>query len=248
MTAFDALLFVVAVLAGAIASISGFGVGSLLTPVLALQAGTKAAVAAVSIPHVVASALRFWQLRRHVDWRIARTFGLTSAAGGLAGAALHDVLRSIALTAVFAGLLIFAGAAGVSGLSERMRFRGIGAWVAGGVSGLFGGLVGNQGGIRAAAMMGFDVQRDAFVGTATAIALLVDGARMPVYLVTDREDVARLWEPIAWMCAGVVIGTLVGKRALAAIPERVFRRAVSALILALGVWMAWRAWLEWSAA
>ena len=46
---FDAILTLVAILAGAIASVSGFGVGSLLTPTLALQAGNKAAVAAVAI-------------------------------------------------------------------------------------------------------------------------------------------------------------------------------------------------------
>ena len=40
----------VAVVAGAIAAVTGFGIGSLLTPVLALQVDTRLAVAAVSIP------------------------------------------------------------------------------------------------------------------------------------------------------------------------------------------------------
>jgi uncharacterized protein len=54
----------------AIALVSGFGVGSLLTPLLATQDGTKATVAAVAISHVVASAVRFWQMRQDVGWRI----------------------------------------------------------------------------------------------------------------------------------------------------------------------------------
>lgn len=49
----DALVVVVALVAGAIAAVTGFGIGSLLTPVLALQIDTRLAVAAVSIPHVV---------------------------------------------------------------------------------------------------------------------------------------------------------------------------------------------------
>ena len=36
-------------------------------------------------------------------------------------------------------------------------------------------------------MLGFDVPRHAFVATATAVGLIVDGARMPVYLVTEGE-------------------------------------------------------------
>jgi hypothetical protein len=46
--------------AGAIASARGFGTGSLLTSVLAVRLGTRLAVAAVSVPHGVAAALRFW--------------------------------------------------------------------------------------------------------------------------------------------------------------------------------------------
>ena len=124
-----ALVAGVAVLAGAVASVAGFGIGSLLTPLLALQTGTKLAVAAVSIPHLMGTALRFGMLRRHVDRRVLWGFGLTSAAGGLAGALLHTVAESLALTAVFGGLLVFAGLAGLSGLAERMRFRGWVAWV-----------------------------------------------------------------------------------------------------------------------
>lgn len=50
--AFELLLALAAVAAGAIASVAGF-IGSVLTPLLATQVGTKAAVAAVSIPHIM---------------------------------------------------------------------------------------------------------------------------------------------------------------------------------------------------
>jgi len=42
--AFDLIVAVVAVIAGMVASVAGFGIGSLLTPVLAFQVGTKLAV------------------------------------------------------------------------------------------------------------------------------------------------------------------------------------------------------------
>ena len=43
-----ALLFVAAILGGAITALSGFGIGSVLTPLPALSVGTKQAVVAVS--------------------------------------------------------------------------------------------------------------------------------------------------------------------------------------------------------
>jgi hypothetical protein len=234
---FDLVLVVVAVIAGALASVAGFGVGSLLTPVLALQAGTKLAVAAIAIPHVVATAQRFWMLRRHVHRGVLLGFGVTSAAGGLAGALLHTWLSSRALSLVFAALLILAGTAELTGWMQKVRWGRRAAWLAGALSGLFGGLVGNQGSIRSAAMLGFDVPKEAFVATATAIALCVDAARLPVYLATQWRDIAGLWPSLAAATLGVVVGTALGARALGRLPQRTFRRVVAVLLLALGVYM-----------
>jgi uncharacterized protein len=238
----DAPLFLAAVagvafVAGGVASVSGFGIGSLLTPVFASQIGARLAVAAVSIPHVVATALRFWTLREHVDRRLLRSFGVTSALGGLAGALLHGILGNAALQAVFGGLLVFAGGTGLAGLAERFRLKGWAAWTAGAFSGFLGGLVGNQGGIRSAAMLGFDIPRHAFVGTATAVALAIDAARLPVYLFLQGRDLIPLWLPTVAATAGAIIGTLAGKRLLHCIPEPIYRRVISAIILSLGVAM-----------
>lgn len=232
--------FVLAIAAGAVASIAGFGIGSILTPWLSLAFGMRAAVAVISVPHVLGTALRFWMLRHAVDRKILLGFGLMSALGGLAGALLHAVLRSTALSGVFAGLLIFAGVSGLIGLTDRIRLHGAAAWIAGLLSGLFGGLVGNQGGIRAAALLGFQVSRQAFVATSTAVALIVDFARIPVYFATGGAEILRAWPTVIVASVGVVIGTIAGRRLLEGLPETSFRRAVSVLILLLGLWMLLR--------
>ncbi len=236
MTAALAILFV-AILAGAIAAVSGFGIGSLLTPLFALYFPLKLAVAIVSIPHLIGTAVRFQRLRAHLDRQVFIHFGLFSAAGGFIGAILSSRAKSPTLAIVFAGLLIFSGLSGLFGFSERMRFGRRAAWIAGGVSGFFGGLVGNQGGIRSAALLGFGIQRDALVATATAVALVVDGARMPVYFLTETQGVLAAWRPMLIAVAGVLIGTVWGVHILRRIPELLFRRIVSGLIIALGIYM-----------
>jgi uncharacterized membrane protein YfcA len=184
---FAALVFAVGALAGGIAAVSGFGIGSLLTPLLGLRLGVQLAVAAVSLPHLAGTLLRFLKLRERVDHGVLLSFGVASAAGGLAGALGHVYLKSGTLGLVFGALLIFAGVTGVTGLAQKLRFGRKGAWIAGIASGAFGGLVGNQGGIRSAALLGFDMSKEAFVATATAIGLVVDGARLPVYLATQGK-------------------------------------------------------------
>ncbi len=229
------------VVAGAVASVAGFGIGSLLTPALAPALGVRLAVAAVSIPHAAGTGLRLWRLRRDVDRRVLGWFGLASAIGGLAGALLHGEASQAALGAVFGALLLLSGMAGLTGWTERVDLRGWGATAAGAASGLFGGLVGNQGGIRSAALLAFPLSPRAFVATATATALIVDAARMPVYLFTSADGLARHVPLIAALTAGVIVGTLLGEGVLGRLPERTFRRAVSGLLLVLGAYMLWRA-------
>ena len=225
---FTLLVLLAAVVSGGVAGISGFGIGSILTPLLAVQTGTKIAVALVSIPHVIATAVRFWGLRHAVDRRVFINFGILSAIGGLLGALLNGKANSPALGLVFGGL---------AGWTERMRFGHRTAWIAGALSGFFGGLVGNQGGIRSAALLGFGISKESLVATATAIGLIVDAARMPVYVINYPHAIAEHTTLILVAVAGVLIGTIWGVKLLRQIPERAFRRILSSLILALGLTM-----------
>lgn len=234
---FLAAIFAVAVLSGATAAIAGFGIGSLLTPLLASRLGTASAIAAVAIPHAAATALRFWRLRRAVDWTVIRSFGLLSAAGGLAGALLYARLSSRALTIVLGALLVATALAGVTGWVTRWRVTGARASTLGLLSGFFGGIAGNQGGLRAAALLGFGLAPAAYVATSTTVALLVDAARTPIYVWRASATLVDLTIPIAVATGGVLAGTLLGERLLLGLPVDRFRRIVSALIGLLGIWL-----------
>src|SRR5688572_3626119 len=94
-------LLAAAIIAGGVAAITGFGVGSILTPALALETGTRLAVAAVAIPHFVGTAQRFLMLRQHVHRGILWGFGIASAIGGLAGALVGTRFSSPTLAIVF---------------------------------------------------------------------------------------------------------------------------------------------------
>lgn len=240
MTAFAIIVLIVAVLAGATASVVGFGIGSLLTPLVAIRYGMPTAVALVSIPHAIATALRCWRLRGAIDWPVLRRFGIVSALGGLGGAAIYTRAGGRELTIALAVLLILTASATLTGWMMRWTPRGPMVWLLGLASGAFGGLAGNQGGIRAAAMQPFRLSPAAFVATATATGLLVDAARMPVYaldIATSAALPAGFWAMVAVASAGVVAGTLAGERLLLGLSVAQFRRVLGVALLALGVWL-----------
>jgi len=235
--AFELLIAGVGVLAGAVAAIAGFGVGSLLTPVLIPSVGAKLAIAIVSVPHAIATLLRLWRLRQDIAWPVLKSFGIASAAGGLAGAYVFTLTASSVLTQLLAALLIFVGAAELTGFGERFRLSGVWSWVAGALSGVFGGMVGNQGGIRSAGLLAFDLPPRAFVATAAASALIVDAVRVPLYIWHEGASLAAHAGTVVVATGGVVIGTFAGSSVLMRLPRAVFRRVVGAVLLTLGVWM-----------
>lgn len=241
MTAFSAAILGVAILSGATASVVGFGIGSLLTPLLAVQLGTDVAIAAVMIPHAAATAFRCWRLRTYIDTDVLLRFGSFSAIGALFGALLYARLSGPVLTRVLGALLLLTAAAQFAGLASRWRPRGVLVSVLGVCSGFFGGVAGNQGGLRAAALTAFALPPLPFVATATATGLLVDVIRAPVYLWTAAPALVPLAIWIGIATAGVLAGTVIGERMLLGLSPERFGRTVAAAIAVLGVWLVSRA-------
>jgi uncharacterized membrane protein YfcA len=189
------------------------------------------------LPHAAATAVRCWRLRAHVERAVVLRFGLLSAAGALAGAVIYTRLGPGALTRVLGGLLLLTAVAQLTGWTSRWQPRGPLVGLFGLVSGFFGGIAGNQGGLRSAALTAFRLPPLSFVATATAIGLLVDAARTPVYLWHSGPLLQTLWIPIAVATVGVLIGTLIGERMLLGLSPRRFGQAIGAAIGALGIWM-----------
>jgi len=168
-------------------------------------------------------------------------FGLWSAAGGLTGSLLQAALSGPALLAILGALLVATGGASMTASFGGWRPSPKAALGLGLMSGLFGGLAGNQGGLRAAGLLAFDLPPRVFLATSTAVALLVDLARTPVYLLRAGPQ---LWAPaLPTTIAGVgcLLGTVWGERLLGRIRAATYRRLVGAGVAAVGVWLLARA-------
>lgn len=231
---FAAAVVLVACAGAVMAALTGAGIGSTLVPLFSLRFDFKVAVAAAALPHLVGSAMRAVELRRHVDRRVLVRFGALSAAGSFAGALLQPRVGTPALTAVFAALLMLAGVLGILGVAEKVRLSGAGAWIAGGVSGFLGGVAGEQGGLRAVALLGFDLPRETFVATAAAVAVVVDVVRAPVYVLAQARSLESAGILILLATMAVAVGTWLGGLLRARVPEKLFRRVVSGVVFLIG--------------
>ena len=238
---FFTLVAMISFVAGATASIVGFGIGSLLTPIVAVRFGTDVAVAVVALPHLAGGLIRGWQLWCFINWRVVVRFGLLSATGGILGAFLFARLAPSVLKPILGVLLVMTAISGITEWTERRIPHGIALWALGALSGFFGGIVGNQGGLRAAMLSTLKLTPVAFVATSTVIGVMVDTVRVPIYLQRASVDLAGLWRLVAVGITGVVAGTLMGDRILLGLSRNSFRIIVSVAIGLLGTWFL----LDW---
>lgn len=191
------IICLAALLASALTLFSGFGLGTLLTPVFALFFPVPAAIAMTAVVHLANNLFKIGLVARDADWRAVLRFGLPAAIAALAGAGLLTLfsgleslahyelngrMHEITPVKLVVGLLI----TGFVVLELSPRFAKLALppfWmpVGGLLSGFFGGLSGNQGALRSAFLIRAGLSKEAFVGTGAVCAVLVDGVRLAVY-------------------------------------------------------------------
>lgn len=250
------LICAAAFLASALTFVSGFGLGTLLTPVFALFFPIQTAIAATAVVHLANNLFKLLLTGRSVDWRIAVRFGMPATAAALVGAAALVVssglpalvqyewagrTRHVTLVKVIVGALIVAFVL----LESNRRFRTVEMPVrylpwGGVVAGFFRGLSGIQGALRSAFLIKAGLAKDAYVATGVVCAVLVDVARLLVYggsqmltlVDTASADVTRAATAAA-VCA--FAGAVAGARILQDLTLKSVQVAVSIMLVGFGL-------------
>ena len=187
----------VAVLVSGLTLFSGFGLGTVLMPAFALFFPVHIAIAATAVVHLSNNIFKVILVGRNADWDVIKRFALTGAAAAILGAIalnlfataqtlfvyqIGDQPHYITMVKLVIGILIivFAGFELIPRLFNLEIDRKY--LIHGGIlSGFFGGLSGNQGALRSAFLIKAGLSKEAFVGTGTVSAVIVDIARLLVY-------------------------------------------------------------------
>ncbi|MBY0402019.1 TSUP family transporter [Myxococcota bacterium] len=248
-------LFVVplaALVASALTLFSGFGLGTLLMPVVAIFFPIDVAIAMTAVVHLANNLFKGGLVGRHADRGVVLRFGLPAVAAALLGAWLLGRLAGGAplftweafghgfegtLLGVVVGLVILGFVA--FELSPRAASIALDArWlpVGGIVSGFFGGLSGHQGAFRSMFLLKAGLGKQAFVATGVLVAVLVDLARTAVYgLEFLVHETAIDWPLVAAACLAAFAGAYLGSRWLEKVTIEAVRRIVSAMLVAIGL-------------
>jgi len=230
------LFFIIAFVAAAVASLTGFGSATLLIPFAGLVIDLKQAIILVAFFHFFSNAFKLLRLRQSVNWRLMRLYGVPSIVTAYAGAMLLDRVNVEIISIAFASFIIVYALYSLINPSWSLPDKN-GVLVFGGaLSGFTAGLIGLGGAIRSMFLISTKIKKEAYIATSAAIAVVVDITRLSVYVFNGSLDARYYWY-IAPLIVIAFLGTSLGVKLLIRLPETVVKRSVLILLILVGIRM-----------
>jgi len=245
----------VALLASGLTFFSGFGLGTILMPVLALFFPVPIAIAATAIVHFANNLFKLALVGRSANRDVLIRFGVPAVVAALIGAWLlsyasvlpvitkyqfwgkaHEVtvIKLIIgiIIVVFSCLELIPRIANMAIDKKYMPWGGL-------LSGFFGGLSGNQGALRSMFLIKAGLDKEEFISTGVVTAVMVDIARLLVYgigIVTVQFQVV---SDMKWLILAATVsafaGAFLGRELLKKITLRTVKAVVGVMLILLGV-------------
>lgn len=241
MTEINILIPVVAAfLAASLTLMTGFGLGTILTPVFLIFYDVKIAILIVAVVHLSNNLLKVSLFGSHISIDILKRFGALTLAGAFIGAFFQGKMDSSIVKILLGTSLIFLGLKEATGFGEKIRLPQKIDFIGGFLSGLLGGFVGNQGAIRSAYLLNYNIPKETFVATAAIIASVVDVTRIPVYIFSNKDVLTDNAILLLITTASAFAGTFAGKSFLKKISLKTFKLYVAAAIVIIGALLTFR--------
>lgn len=254
MTMETLIIALSAFLAAALTLLSGFGLGTLLMPVVALFFPVEVAVSMTALVHLANNLFKVALMGARADRGVVLRFGIPAVLAAFVGAMALGWLthlpplleytllgRELAVMPVklTVGLLIVGFVAmELSPKMAALRFDARLLPVGGCVSGFFGGLSGNQGAFRSLFLLKAGLSKEQFIATGVVLAVIVDLARMPVYGIeffkSGHQVDIRL---VAVASLSAFAGSFLGSRLLKKLTIRALQKVIAILLILVALGM-----------
>ena len=248
------VIAIAALLASCLTLFSGFGLGTLLMPVVALFFPLDVAIGITAIVHFSNNVFKLGLLGLNADRNIILRFGVPAVMAAFFGAILLAHLMAlpplleytfagrsmqIAPVKVVVGLLIILFVfLELSPAFSAMTFHRKYLPLGGCISGFFGGLSGHQGAFRSMFLLKAGIGKEQFIATGVVLAVMVDITRLLIY----GWDASTTPKNVDWLLVGVAtisafVGAFIGARLVKKLTIHSIQIIVSVLlvIVALGL-------------
>lgn len=246
------LIGATALIASLLTFFSGFGLGTMLTPVFILFFPVEVAIALTAVVHFLNNLFKILLVGKEIVWKVALKFGLPAIVGAFIGAQLlmyfdhsetlftYEIAGKTAevewVKLVIALLMISFAILEMVPSFNNIQFGEDKLIYGGVISGFFGGLSGHQGALRSLFLIKAGLTKSGFIATGVAIATFIDITRISVYMA--KMDRSHLQDHLAILTVAVLAafgGALLGKKLLKKVTLQFVQVVVSVLIILLSI-------------
>jgi len=244
------IISLVAFLAAILTFFSGFGLGTILTPIMMIYFPVEIAVAFTGIVHFSNNIFKLFIVGNKANKEVLVKFGLPAILAAFIGSYflvnmnteyiiysynLLGQIKSISLVKFIVSLLLIVFASfDLIPFFKKLEFGKKSLPIGGLLSGFFGGLSGNQGALRSSFLIKLSLDKETFIATTVVISTMVDFTRLGVYssnlLQINLEDYLTLG--VSSILAAT-LGAFIGNKLLKKITLDYIRILVATLVLLL---------------
>jgi uncharacterized membrane protein YfcA len=245
------LAFIVAILT----FFSGFGLGTILTPVMMIFFPVEVAIALTGVVHFSNNIFKLFLVGRQADRRVLLRFGVPAVLAALCGSWLlvnmptDTILFSYTafgrlfevelLKFIIAILLMIFASIDLIPYFSRLQFAENKLPLGGVLSGFFGGLSGNQGALRSAFLIKAGLSKEAFIGTTVVVSSFVDFTRLGVYATRLNQNIlSQNWVLLVSATLAAIAGAYIGNIMLKKVTLRALQVFIALLLILLSLAMA----------
>ncbi len=229
------LVAIAAFIAAALTVPAGFGLSTMLTPIVLLLMEPHEAIAVVAIVHGAHNGAKYYSLKEYVDFTAIKRYGIWLVIGAIIGALLQNMVPQEPLLLLIGIFLIILPILTLSEDWTGYKIPEANDQVGGFGSGFMGGLSGHQGALRAMFLTRRLPDKMAFAATASVLALCVDLTRIPIYLIFRPDEIWEYAELTLILVIAALIGVRVGKRWLKKLKSKTIHNWVMVGIVASGI-------------
>lgn len=229
------LLVVLTLIATAVGTSTGFGMSTIMVPVLTVFVPLPVTLLFVGVIHLFGDVWKMLLFRKGAAWRLILGFGIPGIAASFLGAALALKARDLPLERIL-GLFLLPYVGFLFTNRKWSLPRNQATAVAGGtLSGLSAGLFGVGGAVRGAFLAAFDLPKDVYIFTSGVIAFFIDITRISQYLLGSIELGNYLLAALILCIPVSFAGAWLARKFLDRLPQNYFRMFVAGFLFLVAV-------------
>ena len=228
------IFLILTLVAEIIGTIGGFGSSVFFVPLGNFYFDFQSVLGLTAIFHLSSNLSKIFLFKKGLDKRLLLSIGIPSVIFVVIGGFLSKIFNSNFLE-IFLGIFLI-GFSLLFLIKSKLSIspNDKNAVVGGALSGFSAGLLGTGGAIRGLTIASFNLEKSVFIATSAFIDFLIDFSRTFVYYSNGyihKHDLK--YVPFLFIIG--LIGTFIGKKILAYIPQSKFRRLSLSLILIVGI-------------